>query len=84
MGYFDQNPYLEYYSIVTYIDVWLWLWREKGFRFELAHPEYKGEYDFNKLYCNNTNGRGITDDYSDPEAAIIAVVEYLIDHNLIK
>lgn len=66
------------------VEVWFWLWREKGLRFELAHPEYKGEYDFNKLYCNNTNGRGITDDYSDPEEAIIAAIEYLVKNNLIK
>ena len=81
---YDNIPKSILLECPTYLEVWLWLWREKGFRFELAHPEYKGEYDFDKLYCNVTNGIVVTDDYSDPEEAIIKVIDCLVDNDLIK
>lgn len=59
----------------TYLDVRLWLWREKGI--EITH----------RIGVNIT---GIEDNdavdgvFNDPEEAIIAAIEYLVDNDLIK
>lgn len=72
--YFDQNPQ-DYYTAPTYLDVWLWLWREKGIKYEIVksgthvlckEEPYKFHYE------------------KDPEEAIIAAVNYLVENNLIK
>lgn len=54
-------------DIPTYIDVWLWLWREKRCPILI-------DYSF----C------GIDKNTNDPEEAIIAAINYLVDNNLIK
>lgn len=51
----------------TYIDVWLWLWREKGTPIQV-------DYTFCSIDCQ----------LNDPEEAIIAAIEYLVENNLIK
>lgn len=53
----------------TYLDVWLWLWREK----DLV------KMDVWDKYIND-----IANNYIDPEEAIIAAIEYLVDNELIK
>lgn len=55
------------------LDVWLWLWREKMFSIDVD--------------CYNcikwaTNINGI--EFNDPEEAIIAGIEYLVDKKLLK
>lgn len=77
MGYFDQNPYLEYYSIYTYLDIWLWLWREKEIYIKIEKTycviwfDYKNELKFFAVK-------------KSPEEAIIAAIEHLVDNDLIK
>lgn len=66
----------------TYIDTWLWLWREKDIRIQ------NNTYDTiiclveskpNRIIYLNGNAYG-----KDPEEAIIAAIEYLVTNNLIK
>ncbi len=54
--------------VPTYFDVWLWLWREK----ELTRMAI-----WDKI-------ADIKGNYFDPEEAIIAAIDYLVDNNLIK
>lgn len=87
MGYFDQNPYLEYYSIVTYIDVWLWLWREK--KIAIGCP-YENTYNYWFTNINAENDESLilwkysSGESNDPEDAIIEAIEYLVNENLLK
>lgn len=70
----------------TYIEVWLWLWREKGIRFDVEDL-WDAEFSYPERGCaSNTNQLGgiCTPEVSDPEEAIIAAIEYLVDNNLIK
>lgn len=56
----------------TYMEVWLWLWREKKVYIELLHDVV--------IDCADTGfGQG-----KDPEEAIIAAIEYLVENDLIK
>lgn len=70
------------YCVCPYaMDVWLWLWREKGIQIDVVSTFEKtcfiaiwklGERIFSQ--CKNV----------DPEEAIIAAIEYLVDNDLIK
>ena len=59
----------------TYLEVWLWLWREKDIRIQ---PEFGSVYIW-------PIGIRIDDyKYEDLEEAIIAAIEYLVENDLIK
>lgn len=71
-------------DIPTYLDVWRWLWREKGIYIDIAHyysslevcvwdKEYKL---IERIERQNAN--------ADPEEAIIVAIEYLCENDLIK
>lgn len=65
----------------TYFEVWLWLWREKKFDISICFPNATGT----KWFCDNeSEGYCFTNECDDPEEAIIAAIDYLIDNNLIK
>ena len=71
---------------IFYLEVWLWLWREKGIRFNVEDL-----WDANLSYtergcaCNTNQLGGIcTPEVSDPEEAIIAAIEYLVTNKLLK
>lgn len=58
-------------DIPYYMDVWLWLWREKKAYIELVHDVVDD--------CADTGfGQG-----QDPEEAIIAAIEHIVDNNLL-
>lgn len=63
----------------TYINLWLWLWREKGLRI-------REEINVITIYDNSELGyvARLNNPANDPEEAIIAAIEYLVDNNLIK
>ena len=63
----------------TYLEVWLWLWREKKKCIEVCFSLDEGNWTFmqNPSPCDC----GL---YNDPEEAVIAAIEYLVDANLIK
>lgn len=71
---------------IYYIEVWLWLWREKGIRFDVENL-WDAEFSYPERGCaSNTNQLGgiCTPEVSDPEEAIIASIDYLVDNGLIK
>ena len=67
-----------YCVCIAYLSVWLWLWREKKIHIDIDSDicdEGAISYEDNTLEEFEEN---------DPEEAIIAAVEYLVDNNLIK
>lgn len=77
----DTNDYLGYVSsdfisAPTYLEVWLWLCKEKEIEIEVFNTNYG-------WYCLLNNDYQC--DYGEnPEEAIVAAIEYLVDNNLIK
>lgn len=73
------------YPSPTYMEVWLWLWREKKIRIEFNDIVYKiydatewvDNYGYHLIYLRNKMT-------TDPEESIIEAIEYLIDNDLIK
>ena len=59
------------------LDVWLWLWREKKKRIHTR--DYYGG-----LAVSESSSSYDSVNYSDPEEAIIAAIEYLVDNDLLK
>lgn len=66
---------------MTYIEVWLWLWEEKNIQIDVVSTFEKtcvvviwesGKRIFVQCKC------------IDPEDAIIAAIDYLVDNDLIK
>lgn len=77
---FETSVY-EYYVAPTYLDVWLWLWREKKVKLMLTPI-------FDEM-CNDTDKVGIVVpscyiEADDPEEVIINAIEFLVENNLIK
>lgn len=74
----------------TYMEVWLWLWREKKIPIECV----KNWTTTNNWYFNIVDLVKLTDTtdiessdyslYSDPEEVIIKAIEFLVDNDLIK
>lgn len=82
-GFNSCAPERDKFSInaPTYIDVWLWLWRDKKISIDVEHL-------YGVFWSVFTFGQYVFTDegdhkYSDPEEAIIAAIEYLVKHNLI-
>ena len=69
----------DFLAAPTYLEVWGWLWREKEIRIELNSGAIVSmrvtDFSWSVVYQNN---------YSDPEKAIIAAIDYLVENNLIK
>lgn len=73
----------ELYSLPFVLEVWLWLGREKGIKIDTTtrFDSIKGWL----VMALITNGRWTCDvERSDPEEAIGAAVEHLVDNDLIK
>lgn len=70
---------LGYISCPTYLSTWLWLWREKkkwiDVSFSLDEDNWTFMQDPSPCDC------GL---YTDPEEAIIAAIEYLVENKLLK
>lgn len=62
-------------DIPYYMDVWLWLWREKKECIDIVSAHNNDSL----VYINNE-----LKGFNDPEEAIIAAIEYLVTNNLIK
>lgn len=60
----------------TYLDVWLWLWK-KNIRI------YVKDF-FGGLVVSESSSGYDSVSYTEPEEAIIAAIEYLVDNTLIK
>ena len=62
----------------TYIEVWLWLWKEKGIKLSVEPND-----DETECYTKDL-GKLISEFGSNPEEAIVPVINYLVEKNLIK
>lgn len=64
----------------TYIDAWMWLWREKGIRIEVCELDERATWStyIKPILIEEDSG------YQDPEEAIVKAIEYLVENNLIK
>ena len=68
-------------DIPTYLETWLWLWREKGIHLNTD----TSRKDIVCIYWDNTIIHEIKDmRIIDPEEAIEAAIKHLVDNNLIK
>jgi len=67
----------------TYLEVWLWLWKEKGIYISV---ERIFTTEGVRVSCSVSYGVNIylLKYRLNPEAAIIAAIEYLVKQNLIK
>lgn len=76
-----DTKFLCRYYIPSYIEAWLWLWREKNIQISpskgLALSKINDQWE-------NLIPRKLWKDYTDPEEAIIAAIKYLVTNNLIK
>lgn len=79
---FDKNgnPCNEYtedeiYTRPTYLEVWLWLWREKKESIDILSA-----HNHDALVYINNELKG----FKDPEEAIAMAIEHLVDNDLIK
>ena len=85
-GYNSDAPERDKLSIVapTYIEVWGWLWREKNCYIQ---PElcFKSNNESSFVCIDKINHIALVKSLSeDPEEAIIAAIEYLVENNLLK
>lgn len=80
---------IEYFVAPTYLETWLWLWRAKEWFLKII-PSKKGEFHFQILQYDkeyedwHSYGVASHSCFHDPEEAIIAAIEYLVDNDLIK
>lgn len=77
-----EDPYKNCRTIIayapTYIEAWLWLWREK--KIYITFCEHGGG-----AICSMSNGKSIFNfSNEDPEESIIEAIRYLIDNDLLK
>lgn len=64
----------------TYLEVWLWLWREKKACISILFDEGNCGIE---IWNKQTFLRDFESTF-DPEEAIIAAIEYIVDNNLLK
>lgn len=93
-GYPQTTSYLRYnskgglgcppddigYCVPTYLEVWLWLWREKRYAIDAECKEKLVITIPHNMWENGI----ISERYDDPEDAIIAAIEYLVEHKLLQ
>lgn len=73
------------YLCPTYLEVWLWLWREKKICLEIEKLYAHESYIQRGCVCGTEQcGEFYTPEVADPEEAIINAIKYLVDNNLIK
>lgn len=65
-------------SAPTYLEVWLWLWREK--RIEISCSYFAPLLEWRITI----NDKRVNIKHNDPEEAIIMAIEYIVENNLIK
>lgn len=75
------EDYSECYARPTYIEVWLWLWREKRICIDTDSVWIKHRTGCS-IMINDENVRFIERD--DPEEAIIAAIKHIVTNNLLK
>lgn len=59
------------------IEIWLWLWREKGFQIDIEYATNTCNIYRYALFCKSF-------ELIDPEETIIAAIEFLVDNDFLK
>lgn len=72
----DVRDYCKCVDVPTCLEVWLWLWRENNIRIRVEVTKIS--------ICDNNGIVLLENTYNDPEEAIIAAIDYLVENNLIK
>lgn len=62
----------------TYLEVWIWLWKEKNVKFSVEPND-----DLSECYTTDL-GYLISEFGADPEEAIVSAIEYLVESKLLK
>lgn len=79
-GYGCKYYTYETIAAPTYLEVWLWLWREKKYCIGVLFDDGNCAVE---IWQNKSFMRDFEEKF-DPEEAIIATIEYLVENNLIK
>lgn len=76
-------PDPEDYLAPTYLEIWLWLWREKGIKIDITtyFDSIKGYKSLATILCYKYT---YSIECSDPEETIKSAIEYLCNNDLIK
>lgn len=87
-SYINEGEYIENFFILgidapTYLEVWLWLWREKGIKIDTT-TRFDSIKGWLVIALISTGRWTHHVECSDPEEAIISAIEYLVSNNLIK
>lgn len=69
------------YYAPTYLEVWLWLWREKNIYIDIDH--IVSDDMIAAIKCNSECVSKYIES-EDPEEAIIEAIVYIVDNDLIK
>lgn len=73
-----------FYVAPTYLEVWIWLWREKKCYIQ-TDLCFRDNDESAFVTIDKANNVAIVNSAShDPEESIIAAIEYLVENNLIK
>lgn len=93
----EINANIPFVSAPTYVNVWLWLWREKKYRilfsasnqrWDEVHGVVTGtDGEVCQLYHRGVKAYDATDHRAnrhDPEAAIISAIDYIVENNLLQ
>lgn len=67
----------------TYLDAWLWLWREKKIAIPADYFGYENNYWSSYVPIGDDKFE-FFEPLHDPEEAIIAAIEYLVTNKLLK
>ena len=59
------------------IEVWLWLWREKGLQIDIEYTTNTCNIYRHALFCKSF-------ELIDPEETIIAAIEFLVNKDILK
>ena len=68
-------------DIPTYLEVWLWLWREKQMTIDIIALSHGSCGAFGWQFGERINSKV---KFNDPEDAIISAIDDIVENNLIK
>lgn len=82
--YPEDNDAIDMYDCPFCFDAWLWLWKTKKICLEIEKAHTHDLYIQRDCVCGTEQCGGFyTQEFADPEEAIIAAIEYLCDNDLI-
>lgn len=83
LAHYNSALYYDCAVAPTYLEVWLWLWREKKIAIPADYFGYENNYWESCVPIDNDKFEFFSH-MKDPEEAIIAAIEYLVTNKLLK